>query len=272
MQARVDVLLEFWEVCTHAVLHTQRLYPEAVFEERLLYGLPVRQARHPDINNYVRRVLSNTRQLVVTGLARTLVLTVLDRMGSALQQISFDASLPGLGPSTGSRTEADDGVLLSNSDIFELEVELRSSLLKLATTCGALAELPADCSWELNLLVSNEVGEERGSAGSGAGRGDAAHASPTRDETLDAALRSGEWAVDNHALPETISRGRNAEYAASVHPKPDARSQVVAVKSFETPVLSSSIYVYLHCLPEARAPQVLQPTSSADISSTTNHH
>jgi hypothetical protein len=48
-----EVLVQFWEVCTHLTLHALQLYPDSVFEERIQYGLPTMQCRHPDVCAYI---------------------------------------------------------------------------------------------------------------------------------------------------------------------------------------------------------------------------
>jgi mitotic spindle assembly checkpoint protein MAD2B len=59
----VDVLIEFLECVVHTVLRQRNIYPPSVFEKKLKYGVGIWKSRHPDINSYITRVLTNARQL-----------------------------------------------------------------------------------------------------------------------------------------------------------------------------------------------------------------
>lgn len=45
------------EAATHTVLFLRGVYPPALFERRLKYGVPVRLCRHPGVQEYVSRVV-----------------------------------------------------------------------------------------------------------------------------------------------------------------------------------------------------------------------
>lgn len=58
-----EALLEFLECSIHSILYVRGIYPASLFEQRLYLGVSVWQARHPEINAYIRRVLDNARPL-----------------------------------------------------------------------------------------------------------------------------------------------------------------------------------------------------------------
>ena len=248
MQASVDVLLEFWEVCVHAVLHSQLLYPVEIFEERHLYGLPVWQSRHPDVNAYIRRVLSNARPLLAAGLVRKLILNVIEGCDRShiIQQICFDASLPGVKPPKGTSSDTDGSVQISSNDIYLLEEELRGCLLKLVVACKSQFQCDGvGHSWELNLVIDNSDQTMMDVAHDDTNdlrSKDTAGPMPSQDMAVDMALRSGEWAVDNTALPETIAKARQLGAFGNTMPE----SQSFTVKGFQTAVLGCNIYIQVH--------------------------
>ena len=78
-----DIFLEFVECVVHQILYIRQIYPECtnklsheyacfslfyisvdIFEKRLKYGVSVWQSRHSEVNNYIERVLDNSKLLL----------------------------------------------------------------------------------------------------------------------------------------------------------------------------------------------------------------
>jgi hypothetical protein len=60
----VDYVLSFLECAVHNILFVRHVYPEILFEQKRFLGVTVWQSRHPDINSYIRRVMSNLKPML----------------------------------------------------------------------------------------------------------------------------------------------------------------------------------------------------------------
>ena len=60
----VEELMEFLESAIHSILYIRRIYPPSLFEKRTYQAVSVWQARHPEINAYIRRVLDNMKPML----------------------------------------------------------------------------------------------------------------------------------------------------------------------------------------------------------------
>ena len=60
----VDCLLEFLECAIHSVLYVRGIYPAELFERRMYLGVAVWKSRHPEINNYIHRIMKNVKPLI----------------------------------------------------------------------------------------------------------------------------------------------------------------------------------------------------------------
>lgn len=69
-----SALLEFLEAAVHTVI--QRVYSPSLFENRKLYGVSVRQCRHPGVCSYIGAVLGslkvNTDAVACAGMVQLL--------------------------------------------------------------------------------------------------------------------------------------------------------------------------------------------------------
>lgn len=74
-----DIFLEFVECAVHQILYIRQVYPECInlylmsapyyvltdiFEKRVKYGVSVWQSCHNEVNNYIERVLDNSKLLL----------------------------------------------------------------------------------------------------------------------------------------------------------------------------------------------------------------
>jgi hypothetical protein len=69
----VERLVEFLTVCIHTLLYVRNIYPESIFEQRRYLGMSCWQSRHPDINNYVNKVIDNSRSLIESNLVERFI-------------------------------------------------------------------------------------------------------------------------------------------------------------------------------------------------------
>ncbi len=231
----MDFLLEFWECCIHAVLYNCKIYPPEIFEERVLYDIPVYQSRHPDVCSYIKRVLDNARPIVEAGFAEKLVLEVVDGHDRPLYHISFDYSL-------GSQKAGGQGLQLGTSmipsDAFSadslhfLQEELRSSLLQLVLSCGRLPVSPEGCTWNLGLVTCARVDTDANSR--------------VRSDCVNDALKSGQWLVDNDGLPERVASTSVGAGNSSSNTSGGRACKVLPVKKFAEKMCSCNIYMHIH--------------------------
>jgi mitotic spindle assembly checkpoint protein MAD2B len=230
----IDILLQFWEVCTHAVLDTLHLYPPDLFEERMQYGLPAMQSRHPDVCRYISKVLENAQPLVAAGLVERLLLQVTLPSGLPAFQVSFAMRLESLHAAMHSGSaQAAPGFASTqtNANIMpptpnpaaalELQEELRGSLLKMTMSLAHLPALEQDATWSLGLVTLSESTslQEHPATGTGAGTNNGGGNSNIKaskaDTAMAHAMQSGQWIVDNDHLPHVFSAAAAAAAAAT---------------------------------------------------------
>jgi hypothetical protein len=235
MEGSADFLLEFWECCIHAVLYNCKIYPPEIFEERILYDIPVFQSRHPDVCSYIKRVLDNARPIVEAGFAEKLVIEVVDGHDRPLYHISFDYSL---GCQKVSGRELQLGTYMPSSEAFSadslhvLQEELRSSLLQLVLSCGRLPVPPEGCTWNIGLVTSARV--------------DAGANSRVRGDCVNDALKSGQWLVDNDGLPERLASASIGAGNSSSDASGSRTCKILPVKKFAEKMCSCNIYIHIH--------------------------
>jgi hypothetical protein len=240
----VDILLQFWEVCAHAALHTLHLYPPHLFEERMQYGLPVMQNRHPDVCRYINKVLENSQPLVAAGLVERLLLQVILPSGLPAFQISFAMQLESLhatvrssnsSSSSGRGSAAHAAPAHANTLMkavptaaaaaaaLELQEELRGSLLKMTMSLAQLPVLAQNVTWSLGLVTHNESTHASpqaqeypsytsASTGSGCGNNNS-NGNSKAEAAMAHAMQSGHWIVDNEHLPHVFSAAAAAAAA-----------------------------------------------------------
>jgi mitotic spindle assembly checkpoint protein MAD2B len=56
----------------------RKIYPEQLFERRAKYEIPVFMSRHPDLNQYIARVLGSARTFLEKGALERFVVLVSD--------------------------------------------------------------------------------------------------------------------------------------------------------------------------------------------------
>ncbi len=62
--ALIDIVHEFLECSVHCILKIRAIYPPELFEKRMKYGVSTWFCRHPDICQYINRVLGNVKPFI----------------------------------------------------------------------------------------------------------------------------------------------------------------------------------------------------------------
>lgn len=185
-----DILLDFWEASIHNILFAQKIYPDSLYEKRLLYGARIYQCRHPDVNSYIRNVLVQTRSLLEHGLVQQLVYAVSpDHDSLPYHQISFDCLLSNR--SGVNKLEKEQGMDV----IRDLEEQFRNTLISIMNMPSPLQVIQDTDVWSLMVLTDNSDGEMNGVC-------DEFVDSKSRAEILRKVLHSGSWTTQNHLLVE----------------------------------------------------------------------
>eukprot|EP00730_Choanoeca_flexa_P004158 TRINITY_DN11616_c0_g2_i1.p1 TRINITY_DN11616_c0_g2~~TRINITY_DN11616_c0_g2_i1.p1 ORF type:complete len:232 (+),score=36.61 TRINITY_DN11616_c0_g2_i1:184-879(+) len=143
-KAAADIFIELLEVAIHTILCIREIYPAAIFERCLKYGVPVHKARHPDVQTYVVSVLKAIQPWIVKGKAKTIAIHILDAANHPVERFVFDL----------------DGVPLSNlKHNIDVEAALRGLMIKINTCDSMLAPPPKGCSFAVYVLAKPEVEE-----------------------------------------------------------------------------------------------------------------
>ena len=121
----LDELMDFIECSIHSILYVREVYPPSLFEQRRFLGVTIWQSRHPDINSYIRRVLNNARPLMEQDLVDRVVFVTTSSTGVVLDHVTIKCfTLP-------QQQHTSDGALNMQSEISQLQEELRSTVLRI---------------------------------------------------------------------------------------------------------------------------------------------
>lgn len=138
-QDMVDIVCELFEAAFHLILYVRQVYPPsacavfgclflkpfaAIFERVQKFGVPVHQARHPDVQRYLADAVLALRPWLQHRTLQKVVLSVCDDAMAPLERFVFDV------------TPVDRAAALSFDN---LQAYLRSFLLKISTAEAAMA-------------------------------------------------------------------------------------------------------------------------------------
>ena len=197
------IYLEFVESAVHTLLYARGIYPKHIFEQRSKYGLSLWQCRHAEIDAYVRKVLSNSYQLLLAGVIGSYVVTVYDKDNSICEQIAINGEVRGLAMAAGQRVSTEEQQALILSSLEVLETEFQSAILKLKMINDHVPRaLPPEHRWAL--LVTTTA--------------------PITHEEVSSELRSGNWYADSGQLIEN-QPGR----ARKVAPLKSIRNELISL-------------------------------------------
>ena len=225
-----SLVLELLEVAIHSILAHRAVYPRALFEERRAFGVMVSMSRHPELNDYIERVLRSARPLLEAGAVAKLAVVISARDGTPVERWVFDLAhearrLGGGGEGEGGGAERAGGGALrwDLAAVQDLEEQVRSLMLKLTT----VALPPASQHAAFHILVYTDTAGEGGASGSSysgssVGGGDGG------------AVGMAEAAVSEHARNWVDVRGDDARFSEI------ADAQLTPVKSIRAGVALSS--------------------------------
>mmetsp|Transcript_63940 Transcript_63940/g.151239 ORF Transcript_63940/g.151239 Transcript_63940/m.151239 type:complete len:189 (-) Transcript_63940:576-1142(-) len=128
------VLRDFLEVAIHSILFVREIYPADLFQRCRKYGVPVRQSRHPSLNQYIADAVESVSEWVKLGCLDKFVLEIRDSTGAVTERFVFSIST--FDPA-------------ASVDVRALESTLRAFLLKINVSEAMLKTAPPDCTWGL---------------------------------------------------------------------------------------------------------------------------
>ena len=100
-------LIKFFEVVTHVILYQRNVYPSQLFKPTKKYGICINQSRHPQLNDYIAKVLMDgVYDFLEQGILNKFVIVIKERRyHKILEKFVFNVELNGI-------KDANDIVLL----------------------------------------------------------------------------------------------------------------------------------------------------------------
>jgi hypothetical protein len=207
----VDLLSEFVECVVHIVLKVRNIYPAEIFEKRNKYGVSIWHSRHPDINEYIRKVIMNAKPILATNVLDRFLLAAYDSQGVIVDCLAIKCTL---------RFHAVQG--LNYSALLSMEDDLRAILLNCMMLDAKLPALQGDCTWTLMVATNDD------------GKGNiVSDASADQPNVINEALRSGQWIHDDTLLPENTAAQAGSDTA-----------QIIPLKSLQNAAADIRTFVY----------------------------
>ena len=147
--ARARHLCDILEVATHTILRKRRLYPAEVFADRRCFGVPVSIARHPEVEQYVKKTLKAVEPLLAVNAVEAVVITITDGThGHCVEKFVFR-----LDPSGALPQDAVDGPPNVADAVEATEYALRALLARLHLLEAKLPPPKEDAAWRLLLWM-----------------------------------------------------------------------------------------------------------------------
>lgn len=175
----VERVKEYFVVCTHAILCARGIYPSYIFEQQRYLGITVWKSRHPEVNDYVQRVIDNAHSMLENNLIDRLVIVLETKDGNPLDHIIIKCIKP-VSPKI---TEEEE---LSDNQRTVIEEEFRSTILRIGMLDQQMMKAPDDSTWKIMVVTKTpEDSSDR--------------------QIMQSSLTNGQWFVDNNKLPEQAS-------------------------------------------------------------------
>ena len=91
-------LIKFFEVVTHVILYQRNVYPSQLFKPTKKYGIGITQSRHPQLNDYIAKVLMDgVYDFLEQGILNKFVIVIKERRyHKTLEKFVFDLELNGI--------------------------------------------------------------------------------------------------------------------------------------------------------------------------------
>ena len=129
------ILLDYIECAIHQILHIRNIYPSILFGRTSKYGTSLYQCRHIDINNFIRRILTNTKELISNNIIKQLKFVCINQYGNIKDEIVFEIinnniNSPNMG--MGMDMDMDSNIEYDTNKLIQIEKDFRISLLRLS--------------------------------------------------------------------------------------------------------------------------------------------
>ncbi|XP_003702877.3 DNA polymerase zeta subunit 2 [Megachile rotundata] len=136
-----DILLEFLEVAFNHILFFRNLYPKEIFTKKKIYSITVYVSEHPELNEYLKNVLSAIRELIRENDSsiKAINLVFYNKNKQPIEKFIFD-----LVKLQTNSTEKDPYYLRT-------EEALRTICLKLSMCEAYLKPLPEDSTFSIEI-------------------------------------------------------------------------------------------------------------------------
>ncbi|CAM9153688.1 unnamed protein product [Ascophyllum nodosum] len=185
-EALADIINEFIEAAVHTLLHARRVYPQAIFERRRKYGVPVWMSRHPDLNDYIYQVLLRTKVFISQGIIRKVLVCFFEEGGHhhnhhvhPVEKVAFEVRMDRMDRSRAGKAATHGEANLSRErgqgdsvdqvdqttlqlqfqEVEEIEDQFRSALLQIGKSSAHLP-LRQGCTFALHVQAHEGVGAE----------------------------------------------------------------------------------------------------------------
>uniref|UniRef100_A0A0P4VZC2 Mitotic spindle assembly checkpoint protein MAD2B n=1 Tax=Scylla olivacea TaxID=85551 RepID=A0A0P4VZC2_SCYOL len=142
-----DIVLELLEVAINLILYTREIYPQAVFQRRKKYNIPVQMCIHPGLQSYISECVGSLRPVLEKGEVQKVVLVVLSAQGTPVEKFIFEIVQHPTRPHD----------IKQDPHLTRMEEALRAFCLKLSISDSLLQPLPPDCSFVMQIQVPGHV-------------------------------------------------------------------------------------------------------------------
>lgn len=150
----IDIYLEFIESSIHQLLYSRSIYPQAIFETRLKYGVTIFQSRHPEINSYIKRFLCESKKLFSNNLVSSVLMITRDDLNDKIFDIiAFSCNF------------INQTLQPTESSLTLLEEEFRSSLLKIGLLDTQMEKKSEGCRWDLVIELIDSASDNPKTSG-----------------------------------------------------------------------------------------------------------
>uniref|UniRef100_A0A7N0RJH4 HORMA domain-containing protein n=1 Tax=Kalanchoe fedtschenkoi TaxID=63787 RepID=A0A7N0RJH4_KALFE len=128
-------LVEFLEVAVTSIVYLKAIYPAGAFERQRYLNLVVHRARHPQLKHYIHSTVTALLPYLQKGLVERLAVSFFSPDDEAVERFVFKFAL---------------NLSLNHKSIeSELEVSVKSFLVKLLVAEPITKPLPKGCRWEI---------------------------------------------------------------------------------------------------------------------------
>lgn len=149
-----DIILELLEVAINLILYTREIYPQAVFQRRKKYSIPVQMCIHPGLQSYISECVASLRSVLEKGEVQKVVLVVLSAQGVPVEKFIFEIVQHPTRPHD----------IKKDLHLKRMEEALRAFCLKLSISDSLLQPLPPECSFVMQIQVPDHVPDALSSA------------------------------------------------------------------------------------------------------------